>query len=384
MRAYQIGIYGSYGGMNLGDEAILQVIINEIRKRMEADITVFSSDPADTTSRLPGIRALPVGEIQKDKLVTELRSLDVLIIGGGGIFFNEMADNYLRVAAWAKHQGTPVFVLAVSAGPLTNPETKKMLVDVLNTVDKITVRDEETKKLFNDLGVDQEIIVTADPAVLLDPGIYTLEDLEKQGVRISGERPLVGVSVREPGKAAPDLKVEHYHEILANAADFMIERINAQILFVPLEKKENKDFHHSHAVIANMVNAQSAQVLKGDFSSSQILALMKHMDFAVGMRLHFLIFAAIQGIPFVPLPYASKVTSFLNSLNIPVPPLKEVNSGKLCAFLDRFWDNRRIIQQSLSEKFSSIKNKSEWTFDIFSDFMQGKKAKMESSNSIKL
>ena len=60
-----------------------------------------------------------------------------------------------------------------------------------------------------------------------------------------------------------------------------------------------------------MVNAQRASVLKGEYSSAAVLGLMKHMSFVVGMRLHFLIFAGIQKVPFVPLPYATKVAGLL-------------------------------------------------------------------------
>ncbi len=56
-----------------------------------------------------------------------------------------------------------------------------------------------------------------------------------------------------------------------------------------------------------MLRAQRATVLKGEYTSGQLLSLMAHFDFAVGMRLHFLIFAALAGTPFVALPYAGKV-----------------------------------------------------------------------------
>ena len=84
----------------------------------------------------------------------------------------------------------------------------------------------------------------------------------------------------------------------------MVERFDAQILFVPMEGGENKDPQHSHAVISKMANAQRANVLKGEYTSGEVLGLIKNMSFIVGMRLHFLIFAGIQKVPFVALPYA--------------------------------------------------------------------------------
>ncbi|MGA1876252.1 MAG: polysaccharide pyruvyl transferase, partial [bacterium] len=48
---YRVGIVGSYGGLNLGDEAILQGIISQLRKSLPVEITVFSRDPEDTLRR---------------------------------------------------------------------------------------------------------------------------------------------------------------------------------------------------------------------------------------------------------------------------------------------------------------------------------------------
>jgi polysaccharide pyruvyl transferase WcaK-like protein len=41
-RKLRIGISGSYGGMNLGDEAIFEGILRELRASIPAEITVFS------------------------------------------------------------------------------------------------------------------------------------------------------------------------------------------------------------------------------------------------------------------------------------------------------------------------------------------------------
>ena len=77
---------------------------------------------------------------------------------------------------------------------------------------------------------------------------------------------------------------------------------------------EKTDVQHSHAVVAHMQNAERAEILRRQYSPRQILDLMGRFDFAVGMRLHFLIFAALRGTPFAALPYASKVTGLLEDL----------------------------------------------------------------------
>jgi len=175
------------------------------------------------------------------------------------------------------------------------------------------------------------------------------------------------------GPAAPDLNIEQYHAILAHAADFMVERFDAQILFVPMEGGDNKDPQHSHAVISKMANAQRANVLKGEYTSGEVLGLMKNLSFAVGMRLHFLIFAGIQKVPFVALPYATKVSGFLSDLEMPMPPMAALNVGKLCAFLDRSWDFRGRIKKRLEDKVPPLQERAKKTNQILCDLLRSLK-----------
>jgi polysaccharide pyruvyl transferase CsaB len=369
---YRVAISGSYGGMNLGDEAILEVILKELRAAVDVDVVVFSRNAEDTEQRHK-VRAVPIREMHKDDVFEELRKLDLFILGGGGILFDGLVEDVLRDVNWARELGIPVMVYAISVGPLKTPESKQLVVTALNKVDKITVRENEAKRILHDLGIDQEIEVTADPGLLLKPQSFTKEMLKMEG--INPDSPLVGFSLREPGPAAPDLNIEQYHAILANAADFMVERFDAQILFVPMEVGDNKDPQHSHAVISKMVNAQRASVLKGEYTSAAVLGLMKHMSFAVGMRLHFLIFAGIQKIPFVPLPYASKVAGLLSDLEMPMPPITALNVGKLCAFLDRSWDLRERIRKKLEVRVPPLQERARKTNQILCELLQSVRPK---------
>src|SRR5262245_48692048 len=361
---YRVAISGSYGGLNLGDEAILEVILRELRASLDVDVVVFSRDPKDTERRHK-VRAIPIREMHKDEIFEELRKLDLFVLGGGGILYDGAIEAYLRDVNWAKELNIPVMIYAGSAGPFKSPEAKQLAVETLDQVDTITVREGEAKRILHDLGVNQEIEITADPALLMKPQPFTKDMLNKEG--IDSECHLVGFSVREPGPAAPDLDIEQYHAILANTADYMVERFDAQILFVPMESGENKDPQHSHAVISKMANAQRATVLKGEYTSGEVLGLMKNMSFAVGMRLHFLIFAGIQRIPFVSLPYASKVSGFLSDLEMPMPPITALNVGKLCAFLDRSWDTRERIKKKLDDKIPPLQERAKKTNQILCD-----------------
>jgi polysaccharide pyruvyl transferase WcaK-like protein len=166
--------------------------------------------------------------------------------------------------------------------------------------------------------VRREILVTADPALLLQPEPFDDESLPAE---FRTDRPLVGMSVREPGSAAPDLSEDVYHQLLANAADYMVDRFGAEVVFVPMERGV-LDMQHSHAVIARMLFPQRAAVLKGEYRPGQVLSLLERLDFAVGMRLHFLILAALAGVPFVALPYAGKVGGFLDQVGVEAAPSK--------------------------------------------------------------
>jgi len=364
---YRVAIPGSYGGMNLGDEAILEVVLRDLRADLDVDVVVFSRN-AEDTERRHKVRAVPIREMHKNDVFEELRKLDLLIVGGGGILFDGLVADVLRDVNWAKELRIPVMVYAISVGPLKTPESKQLVVSALNKVDKITVRENEAKRILHDLGIEQEIEVTADPGLLLKPQSFTKEMLKMEG--INPDTPLVGFSVREPGPAAPDLNIEQYHAILANAADFMVERFDAQILFVPMEVGDNKDPQHSHAVISKMANAQRASVLKGEYPAGAVLGLMKHMSFAVGMRLHFLIFAGIQKIPFVSLPYAAKVSGFLADLKMPMPPISGLNVGKLCAYLDRSWDLRAQIKKRLEESVPPLQERAKKTNQVLYDLLR--------------
>jgi polysaccharide pyruvyl transferase CsaB len=359
----KIGISGSYGGINLGDEAILDGILSQLRATVAPHITVFSRNPSDTLARHNIERAVAVRQLTRKEITPEVRKLDLLILGGGGILYDRDAEIYLREVFLAQEFGIPVMIYAISAGPLTRPS--EAVRTALNACAIVTVRDRLGYRLLEDVGVTREIQLTADPSLLLQPEELPIDVVKSEGIRF--DRDLVGFSVREPGPAAPDIDPVEYYALLANAADFVVERLNADVVFIPME---TTDIRHSHAVAAHMKNAERGQILRSQYRSKQILDLMGRFEFVIGMRLHFLIFAALRGTPFVALPYASKVMGLLEDLGMETPELESVGIGSLLARIDRTWDTRKEIRARIAQRLPPLQDRAKETNNLLTRYLE--------------
>jgi polysaccharide pyruvyl transferase CsaB len=367
-----IGICGSYGGLNVGDEAILTVALVQLRNTVpDVELTVFTRDVAHTRAHHRVEHVIDARCALRDELAAEVERLDLLLVGGGGILYDRESAHYLHLPRIAQALGVPTATYAIGAGPLERDDERRAVAEVLNRMARITVRDGRARRLLEEIGVEREVTVTADPAVLLDPAPPPPHALEREGV--PRDRHLVGVSVREPGGAAAGLEDGAYHRLLADAADFVAARFDANLLFVPMERQ---DVRHAHRVIAEMGMPDRASVLKAALGPRELLGIMAELDFAIGMRLHFVIFAALAGVPAVALPYASKVTSVLERLGLPTPaPVERDHAGPLLATIDRTWDLRHDYGAMIAPRLAELREEARRTPALIASLLPAARAR---------
>ncbi|GAB2761196.1 polysaccharide pyruvyl transferase family protein [Streptomyces bullii] len=353
--APRIGVLGSYGGFNIGDESILTCVLGCLRaQRPQARLVVFSRNAEHTRAHHPAADEVVDWEgVSRHRVMDALTSLDLLVLGGGGLLFDGEARRYLRLVRAAQERGVRTFAYALGAGPLREADDRESVRTVLADFDDVVVRDEESRLVLEEVGVEREITVTADPALLLEPEPFTDEMMRHEGVPI-GSR-LVGMSVREPGRAAEKLDEGDYHALLADVADFLVRRLDAHVVFLPMERH---DVRHAHAVLSHMTAPDKGRILHGSYSPGQVLGFMRHLDLAVGMRLHFVIFAALTGLPVLPLPYSGKVFDFASRIGAPaLVGVAREQAGLLLAEVDRLWDEypqRRADLQSRVRELSVL------------------------------
>jgi polysaccharide pyruvyl transferase WcaK-like protein len=319
---------------------------------------VFTLRPADTLLRHDVDHAVRTLGLSREELLEEVRRFDVLLLGGGGILFDYWVKEHLREALLAEEAGVPVVVYAVGAGPLDEPASVEAVRQCLEAAAVVTVRDVRAQRTLEKIGVTREIRVTADAAMLLDAEELPPDALAREG--LEQQQTIVAMSVREPGPAAPGIDIEHYQVQLASAADYMVDRFGARIVFAPMEP-ERHDVQQSHAVISKMYRATAASVLSSGYTSGQMLSMIGHFSFVVGMRLHFLIFAALREVPFVALPYAPKVTGFIEELGMETPPGEGLTIGRLLAYIDRMWDRQDELRKLLQREVPVLQERARET-----------------------
>ncbi len=349
-------ISGYYGFQNAGDEAILYALVRGLRARCpDLDLTVLSADPGHTALRYE-VRA--VSRSDPRAIARELRAADLFISGGGGLLQDVTSlaslKYYLGLMALARALNRPVFIYAQGVGPLRTGAGRFLARAVLNRVQAVTVRDEESWALLRALGVHRPPVeVTADPVLGLVPEPAWRARgralLAKAGIREG--RPVAGYAVRPwPGP-------EDYLGAVAGAAD-ELAAAGYQAVFLPFHHPE--DLEACRAVADRM--RAPAVVLADRLDFSELLGISAHLDLAVGMRLHFLVFAALSGIPLVGLPYDPKVRLFLERLGLPAElRVDRVTPGELRRATAAARAQRESLSVLLGERVAALRAAAERT-----------------------
>ncbi|KYO66548.1 polysaccharide pyruvyl transferase CsaB [Thermovenabulum gondwanense] len=317
-------ISGYYGFNNLGDEAVLYFILENLKREIPGvKITVLSNSP-ENTSKTYGVNSVKRDNF-KD-VIAAIKEADVLISGGGSLIQDATSFlsllYYLSVIYIAKKLGKKVFIFAQGYGPVKRNISKKLAKYILNKVDYITLRDEDSKRDLLNLGLSpSKITVTADPVIGIEPEAID-EDagkniLLKKGVDF--KKPLIGISIRSHDDNEKIIEeVSRFVEIFQGGADFLLIPYHFPADLDISKKVMQKTYNNNVYLIEENIDPISA------------FSILKNLNLIVGMRLHSLIMACALFIPTIGISYDPKVDRFMKMAgNTFFMDAKEISGEKI-------------------------------------------------------
>jgi polysaccharide pyruvyl transferase WcaK-like protein len=258
MRVVVIGDVSWNGNYHLGDEAMTEVAIAELRRR-GVQVTLVAGDPGisapfydvDAVPRFgyrtiyrrePKIRHLEAilagargeGEIPAEavRAVDAVRAADAVVIAGGGNLNSSGMHHIferLTLKRLAEHFGIPLYVSSQTVGPHLLPEDRELVGEIASYARAFGARERTTAALMREIVGDAgNVVHTLDDAILLEPSRSPEEARELLGL---SERYVVGSFTYHAWSTG--LSREEYYRKLAVMLDQIVAEQDVDVVLLP-------------------------------------------------------------------------------------------------------------------------------------------------------
>jgi polysaccharide pyruvyl transferase WcaK-like protein len=361
-----------FGRNNVGDEAILECVVNMLKSICPtAEICVSTDDPVATAEKLhvETIQLFGFAPPFSQTLMEERLALADVFIWPGATGLSDYPEIPLTMLEMAHRAGTKTVVWGVGMNDELNPikyrllpgkrrallglfsllcfrqrdfiqraeqqaemRARNQIVKQLNTADLVVLRDPETLTAVQGCGDVPQAIVGADPAEQLSATPWEEVELaaDARVLLESGERK-VGLCI------SAQRQLVHQQELI----EFLDRLAESQhkIIFLPMNPETDaalmRNLHDQMQV------KECAVVIEGRREPGEVLAIADRLDLVISSRLHLLILASIVHVPIIGISRGSKVDNFL-------APFGQLSAGTVdeCDFehmqneLDRLIDCR--------------------------------------------
>ena len=356
-------ISGYYGFGNLGDEALLEIIVTRLRASYPAlELEVLSATPEATSEQL-GIEATARWNW---RLVREaIARADVVLSGGGGLLQSATSIRsvayYAGILREAVKQRRKTMIFAQSIGPLDT--IGRILVHhFCRGIDRATVRDARSLALLHALLPGTPVEQTADPVFLYDlPAQET--DLAREGLDPSQGRYAI-ISVRKIAALKEGIKA------IARAVDRLSTEHGLRVGFLPLGGASDAE------VATTIIRAcATAPMLLPECGLAKAAVILRGAHAVVGMRLHALILAARFSVPFLAIPYDPKVAALCEDLGYPLEPLwvpgqPAPSDAAVDASIDRLMSQHDALAAHLHERMAVVRASAERNFEVLGELLR--------------
>lgn len=360
-------VVGYFGYQLVGDEAVLSVVVRDLRALYPGCGIIATSANGQETSARHGIETVQIDRVPE--ILNAMATVDVAVLAAAGglneygplVPFTSLRDPIaynvlcMETPAFAMACGVPSIILSVGVESLHSAEAKEAVRLCFDLASAGVVRDTSALDALHAIGGDPGVPVTCDPAWTLDPSPIDRSALLSR-LGLEPDRPVVGLTLRHWDLVPQRLSIDPqaWEEDVAEALRRFAEETDAQLLMVASQ-------HCPPYIFADDVGFAERfrprfegipnAIWHDDLTPEVVMGVLGVCDVSLAMRHHGAILAAGAGVPTVALAYSPKVRAAFADAGLGewVIDLAEVTASRLHALLRKAYDDGVHVRQHLDD-----------------------------------
>lgn len=355
-------VLGAYGQDNVGDEALLKSVLDNLKLEDYSNIYVNSMDPT-LTSKIFGVKAFYTGFLHT--IIPFLKS-NIIIYGGGTILVELRMTQYIKSLPLIRSfllnffgtlLGKKVIYLGIGAEEVSNNLSRWLMKNCIRFCSKCFVRDQKSFDILSKYD-KSKVILTSDL-------VFAIPKVERENFP-SKKRILV----------LPLYRIINFETYYAKYLETLIEFANEavdngyQVEFFPMRVHEI-DPKNDAQILKDIQRKTKSEVIFNyeKYSIDEFIRYISNFDLVISSRFHGLIFGIIENIPVISLSEFDKNTSLMKAFELENYSLvaSELSSQKLMQLVRQAFFESEEIKAQEAEKIVAFNLLAKKNFEYISN-----------------
>lgn len=299
-----------------------------------------------------------------------------IIVGTGGHYLTDIYFPGKLGVLWemnyCKELGKPVVLCGQSVGPIEKFPYKQLTRRVLNKLDAITVRDRQSKKYLESIGISSNVYITADTAFAMElTHEKPLSMRRLEPVPSLSSNPAFTISVRDWSHFG-ESGMNQYLEGIAELCDHLVRTYDGFVYLLStctgFDGYHTDDRVTSHRVfdLLDKEISTNVQIVTGEYTPQELVYLYEEADFHIGTRMHSLVLAMLAGTPVIGVEYQFKTTGLMEMFELEdyVLSINDVDCHSIVELFEKGYMNRDRIRKNIDSKLPEVKKAAQRNVDI--------------------
>ncbi len=334
-RPYDYMISGYYGTDNFGDNLTLQILMDHLKNRKGT----FLTHNINHTNAPEGV--LKVHRFHLCAIRKLMQKTKVFLLGSGSILQDATSNRsifyYHYILKMALRYHCKVMLYANGVGPISHTFNRIRTTQLLNRIDLITARDQESIELLRNLSIHCPTVLTADDVFSLQVNApCPLHPVDE-----AMDKTIVGVNFKlEPRET------KRIHAV-AEALDELAKKHNLFYYLIPFHQDQDTPA----LKLLQKRLAQNSYLVRSTTDPEKLIHYMQLCEFQIFERFHGQVISTILGTPFLPINYDPKNHSLAVQMGMEEYLIdhNEITKERICSAFEQLLVNREAVKEKMAQ-----------------------------------